>query len=182
MHPPVPLSKKKAIWGKIHKASINSLAVGNVIPRAKVKLRTIPRPAEGTRTVFELQGIFPAFKGKGETDLVCGNCEQVLVEGIGADAVIKNIVIKCPNCGNYNELPHLSFAEVKQKITTHLETALGVKDFKISYAKLEGNIWKINIEYTEKVGTFFTTKSGMFDLDAVTGEVLQFQRDSTWRF
>lgn len=152
------------------------------MPRVKVKLRIIPRPAEDTRTVLELRGMFPAFKGKGETDLVCGNCEQVLVEGIGGDAVIKNIVIKCPKCGNYIELPHLSFAEVKQKIAVHLETALEVKDFKISYAKLEGNIWKINIEYTEKLGTFSTTKSGMFDMDAVTGEVLQFQRDSTWRF
>ena len=152
------------------------------MPRTEVKLRTITKPAEGTRTVFELKGLFPAFSGKGETDFVCGICGQVLVEGIGGDAVIKNIVIKCPKCGNYNEIPYLSFAEVKQKIAAHLETALGIKDFKISYAKLEGNIWKINIEYTMKVGAFDLAKSGLFDIDAVTGEVLQFNRDSTWRF
>jgi hypothetical protein len=161
---------------------MNLLAVVTAMPQTKVKLRIIPAPAEGTRTVFELQGRIPAFKGKGETDLVCGNCGQVLVEGIGADVVIKNIVIKCPNCGNYNDIPLLSFAEVKQKIAVHLETALGIKDFKISYAKLEGNIWKINIEYTEKMGTYDLSKSGMFNLDAVTGEVLEFNRDSTWRF
>ena len=150
--------------------------------RTEVKLKTITKPAEGTRTVFEIKGLIPAFSGKGKTDLVCGNCGQVLVEGIGEDVVIKNIVIKCPKCGNYNEIPFLSFAEVKQKIATHLETALGVKDFKISYAKLEGNIWKINIEYVEKMGIYDTSKSGMFDLDAVTGEVLQFNRDSIWRY
>jgi phage FluMu protein Com len=152
------------------------------MPRIKVQLKTIPAPAEGTRTVFVVQGKFPVFKGQGNTDLVCGHCGQVLVEGMGGDAIIKNIVIKCPNCENYNEIPYLSFAEVKQKIAFHLETALGVKDFKISYAKLEGNIWKINIEYSEKLGTVDLSKSGMFDLDAVTGEVLQFKRDSTWRY
>lgn len=161
---------------------MNLLAIVMAVPRTKVQLRTIPEPSEGTRTVLELKGLFPAFKGKGETDIVCGHCGQVLIEGIGGEAVIKNIVIKCPNCGNYNEIPHLSFAEVKQKIAVHLETALGVKDFEISYAKLEGNIWKINVEYSEKVGTLDLAKSGMFDLDAVTGEVLQFKRDSTWRF
>jgi ribosomal protein S27E len=169
-------------WEKIHKILMNLLAIVTAMSQTKVKLRTIPMPAEGTRTVLELQGKFPAFKGKGDTDLVCGNCGQVLVEGMGGDAVIKNIVIKCPNCGNYNELPLLSFAEVKQKITAHLETALGIKDFRISYAKLEGNIWKINIEYTEKLGTYDLSKSGMFDLDAATGEVLEFKRDSTWRY
>jgi phage FluMu protein Com len=148
----------------------------------EVRLRIIPQPAKDTRTVLELQGSFPAFKGKGETNLVCGNCGQVLVEGIGADAVIKNIVIKCPRCAAHNELPLLSFAEVKQKIGVHLETALGVKDFKISYAKLEGNVWKVNIEYVEKSGTVDISKSGMFDIDAGTGEVLEFKKDSSWRF
>jgi phage FluMu protein Com len=152
------------------------------MPRTKVQLRIIPTPAEGTRTVFVIQGLFPAFSGKGETDFVCGHCGQVLVEGIGGDAVIKNIVIKCPKCENYNEIPHLSFAEVKQKITAHLETALGLREFEITYAKLEGKIWKINIEYKEKIGTVEIAKSGLFDLDAVTGEVLEFKRDSTWRF
>lgn len=57
------------------------------MPRPKVKLRLIAKPAEGTRTVFEIEGIHPVFKGKGEEDLVCGNCEQVLVEGISGNAV-----------------------------------------------------------------------------------------------
>jgi len=161
---------------------MNLIDFVNVMSRAKVQLKIIPAPPEDTRTVFALQGKFPAFKGQGNTDLVCGHCGQVLVEGIGADAIIKNIVIKCPNCGNYNEIPYLSFAEVKKKIALHLETALMVKDFKISYAKLEGNIWKVNIEYGEKLGTIDVSRSGMFDLDAKTGEVLQFQKDSTWRY
>jgi hypothetical protein len=42
----------------------------------KVQLKVIPAPLEGTRTVFQIQGLFPAFKGKGETDLVCGHCGQ----------------------------------------------------------------------------------------------------------
>jgi phage FluMu protein Com len=150
--------------------------------RVQIILKVIPVPVAGARTVLELQGAFPAFRGKGETDLTCGLCGQVLIEGIGGDAVIKNIVIKCPKCGNYNEIPQLSFAEVKQKIATHLETALLIKDFKITYAKLERNEWKVNVEYNDKIGTIDITKSALFSLDATTGEVIEFKRDLTWRF
>lgn len=150
--------------------------------RTLIKLSVIPEPAEGTRTVFVIQGQFPAFSGKGETDLVCGHCGQVLVEGIGADAVIKNVVVKCPKCGDYNEIPQLSFAEVKQRIAAHLETAVGIKQFEITYAKLDGKIWKVNVEYKAKIGQIEFTKSGLFDLDATTGEVLEFKRDALWRY
>lgn len=145
--------------------------------RTEVSLKVIPAPAAGTRTVLEMQGAVPAFKGTGGRDLVCGHCGQVLVEGIGSDAVIKNIVIKCPKCQKYNEIPQLSLADVKQKIVVNLETAMGVKDFKITYAKLERDTWKINIEYNEKMGNLDIAKSGMFTLDAITGEVLEFKRD-----
>lgn len=152
------------------------------MPRTKIPLKVIPVPIAGTRTVFVIQGLFPAFKGEGETDLVCGHCGHVLVEGIGSDVVIKNIVVKCPKCENYNEIPQMSFAEVRRKIAAHLETAMGLKDFKITYAKLEGNIWKVNIEYSEKIGAIDFPKSGLFSLDAVTGEVVEFKRDYTWSF
>jgi phage FluMu protein Com len=145
--------------------------------RTEISLKVIPAPTAGTRTALEMQGAFPAFRGTGGTDLVCGHCKQVLVEGIGSDAVIKNIVIKCPKCQKYNEMPQLSLSDIKQKIVVHLETALGVKDFKITYAKLEGDRWKINIEYNEKMGNLDIAKSGMFALDAITGEVLEFKRD-----
>jgi len=143
----------------------------------EIMLKVIPAPAQGTRTVLEMQGAPPALKGTGKTDLVCGHCGQVLVEGIGNDAIIKNIVIKCPKCQKYNEIPQLSLADIRQKIVVNLETALGVKDFKITYAKLEGDKWKINIEYNEKMGNLDIAKSGMFTLDAITGEVLEFKRD-----
>lgn len=158
------------------------LKIVNPMSHLRIPLRIIPAPQPDTRVVFEIKGLFPALKGQGETDLVCGDCGQVLIEGVGSDAVIKNIVIKCPKCGKYNEIPILSFAVIKQKIAFHLKTALDLEDFKITYAKLEGDIWKVNIEYDEKIGGVDFPRSGLFSLDAITGEVKEFKRDYTWRF
>jgi phage FluMu protein Com len=152
------------------------------MPRLRIPLRIIPAPQPDTRVVFEIRGLFPALKGQGETDLICGECGQVLIEGVGSDAVIKNVVLKCPNCGKYNEIPILSFAEIKKKIAFHLKTALVVEDFKITYAKLVGDIWNVNIEYYEKISGVDFPKSALFTLDAITGEVKEFKRDYTWRF
>ncbi len=67
----------------------------------RIKLKIIPKPSEGTRTVIESK-VSPAFKGEGGSDYICGNCGTVLAEKIRRGQ-IKNIVVYCPKCGQYNE-------------------------------------------------------------------------------
>ena len=72
------------------------------------KLKVIPKPKEGTRTVFvrkpNEKSFSTYFNGKGDLNLICGYCETMLCEGINAGQ-IRNIVLQCPVCNNYNEIP-----------------------------------------------------------------------------
>lgn len=67
------------------------------------KLKTIPEPKPNTRTVFIAQ-VLPIIKGVGNLNLLCGNCSAVLVKGID-EGHIRNIVVQCPICKFYNEIP-----------------------------------------------------------------------------
>ena len=73
---------------------------------AEMKLRVIPEPAEGTRAVFVAQEGFkgPFIMGVGALDCLCGSCGAVLLKKI-EEGQIKNLVLKCPMCGAYNEIP-----------------------------------------------------------------------------
>lgn len=76
--------------------------------RIRFKLRVIPEPEPGTRTVFSIGTKFEQdknkipFMGKGITDYVCGNCGRMIGRGINLNQ-IKNIVVKCPKCKSYLE-------------------------------------------------------------------------------
>ena len=35
----------------------------------------------------------------------CGNCKLILVDNVGENIGLVNIVLKCPGCQSYNELP-----------------------------------------------------------------------------
>lgn len=67
------------------------------------KLQIIPKPKLGTRTVFTGK-VLPFIKGGGDLNLLCGNCNAILVKGIN-EGQIRNIVIQCPICKFYNEIP-----------------------------------------------------------------------------
>lgn len=67
----------------------------------RIKLDIIRRPPAGTRTVIESE-VSPAFKGEGDCDYICGNCGGILAEKMRREQ-IKNIVVHCPKCGQYNE-------------------------------------------------------------------------------
>jgi len=69
----------------------------------KIKLKIIPEPSEGTRTVMKPK-VVPAFKGDGDTDYVCGQCGVVLADKM-RQGQVQNIVVRCPKCGKYNEFP-----------------------------------------------------------------------------
>ena len=69
-------------------------------------LKIIPKPKTGTRTVLLTkpgQGL-PLFSGEGNVDMVCGKCSVVLVHAI-IEGQIRNIVLQCPVCRFYNEIP-----------------------------------------------------------------------------
>jgi len=71
----------------------------------QIALTVIPEPAPNTRSLLVPQGKFPVIRGEGDMDLVCGKCGQVLVESVGKGVWLKNLVIRCPNCKSYNEVP-----------------------------------------------------------------------------
>ena len=68
----------------------------------KVLLKIIPTPPKGTRAVLIPQTP-PAIKGEGPIKMYCENCHTILVDGVYENQ-IRNIVIKCPKCGFYNEI------------------------------------------------------------------------------
>lgn len=71
----------------------------------KIFLKVIPEPDPDSRAVFDYRGegtiIFRGF----DTGLAfcCGKCHSHLAVGIQRGS-IKNIVLKCKNCGVYNEV------------------------------------------------------------------------------
>ena len=69
----------------------------------EIKLSIIPKPREGSRTVIE-SNVSPVFKGEGNVDYICGNCGAILAEKV-RQGQIRNIVVHCPKCGQYNEFP-----------------------------------------------------------------------------
>jgi hypothetical protein len=75
----------------------------------------------------------------------------------------------------------LKFVDVKRVIGEHLKTAINVANFSITFAKLEGNDWKVNVEYTEMNGLLTSwTNSAMFTIDANSGDVKLFERGRSW--
>lgn len=69
----------------------------------EIKLKVVPKPGERTRTVIESK-VSPAFRDEGDFDYVCGNCGAVIAEKV-RPGQIRNIVVHCPKCGQYNEFP-----------------------------------------------------------------------------
>jgi len=69
----------------------------------EIKLGIIPKPSEGSRTVIESK-VSPTFKGGGDVDYLCGSCGALIAEKVRRGQ-IRNIVVRCPKCGQYNEFP-----------------------------------------------------------------------------
>ena len=76
----------------------------------------------------------------------------------------------------------LSFADVKKRIGEHLKTALNIEEFSITFAKQEERVWRVNVEFKEKVGTTIMPTTAMFSIDVTTGEVKSFEKGRYWRF
>ena len=74
------------------------------------RLPIIAKPAEGTRTVLQLAAgslitVVNATANSEGTNLLCGQCEKVLVKVVKRPGKgrLSNVVLGCP-CGSYNEL------------------------------------------------------------------------------
>ena len=77
---------------------------------------------------------------------------------------------------------NLSFADMKIRIREHLKMALNIEDFSISFAKQEGDIWQVIIEFKEKTGAIELPTTALFILDVMTGEVKEFKKGYTSTF
>jgi hypothetical protein len=73
-------------------------------PRRQIKLLVVPEPAERTRTVLLQASAPPLFAGEEPEapDYVCGRCDSALIAKT-TKLWLLNIVIKCFNCGAYND-------------------------------------------------------------------------------
>lgn len=83
----------------------------------KIKLRPIPEPAEGTRSVLvadraNIEGSLENFRflrgapgDRGNVDLVCGapKCSQKLAAHLKSSVQAQNVVMQCPKCGTFND-------------------------------------------------------------------------------
>jgi hypothetical protein len=78
-----------------------------------ITLPLIPESTKNTRAVFHQppsEKPFPFFRGSGPADLLCGKCSFRLGQGIGVGQ-IKDLVLKCPKCSSYNDIPFIPALE-----------------------------------------------------------------------
>lgn len=66
------------------------------------KARIIAEPAAGTRAVLD-QNTLPVAVSSGDINILCGSCGVVLFQGMVTDS-LGGIVVKCPKCGQFNEV------------------------------------------------------------------------------
>lgn len=67
------------------------------------RLRVIPEPGEGTRTILAPDHAPLIRGGGGVIDLSCGKCGTLLAVDMASRYQASNIVFKCPSCGSFNE-------------------------------------------------------------------------------
>ncbi len=73
---------------------------------AKIRLRVIPEPEEGTRAILVKGGdeegtVYIRGEHTGRVH-VCGACDAPLMEGVSREQV-GDAVLQCPACGAFNE-------------------------------------------------------------------------------
>lgn len=77
----------------------------------------------------------------------------------------------------------LDFAQGVEKVKQHMQLAFNVKEFSITMAKQEKDqtnereVWRYNIEFE----TGGKPSKAMIEINANTGDVILFQRESQWR-
>ncbi|MCL5407813.1 MAG: hypothetical protein M1518_00400 [Candidatus Thermoplasmatota archaeon] len=77
----------------------------------------------------------------------------------------------------------LDFAQGVEKVRSHMKLAFSIDEFNITMAKFEKDqtnekeVWRYNIEYLSSG----KPSKAMIEINANTGDVILFQRESQWR-
>ena len=72
---------------------------------SKVRVKVSAAPPAGAGVVNLPDGFKgPFVTGKGDTTYVCGQCNKVLLKDV-SPGQIQNMVVRCPSCGGYAEIP-----------------------------------------------------------------------------
>ena len=69
----------------------------------KIKLEIVNESSDENPPVRESKAP-PIWRGNGDVDYICGNCEVILAEKMNPGQ-IKNLVLQCPTCGKHNKFP-----------------------------------------------------------------------------
>jgi hypothetical protein len=71
---------------------------------SNLKLKVIPKPADGSRIVVksDSENSTILFKGKAGHDLRCGECDAVLAEKVGENQFCGPVFL-CGGCDSYND-------------------------------------------------------------------------------
>lgn len=69
-----------------------------------VNLGIIDKSKVKNKVIFSTQDVNPLIKGMELENYNCGNCGFLLAENVIPNS-IKNIIIECPKCKSYNDIP-----------------------------------------------------------------------------
>lgn len=76
---------------------------------SKVRVRVSAVLPEGAGVVSLPDGFKgPFITGNGDTTYACGQCNRVLLKDVSLGQ-FQNMVIHCPSCGDYAEIPSAGF-------------------------------------------------------------------------
>ncbi len=121
----VPTEHPNLITSQLTDISTDALASGIIEPTltnveststkgAKVSvtkaidLKVVQKPEATSRSIVRGKGakVPPLFVGEGNIDYLCGRCEVVLAKNIWKLS-LSNLIVQCPACESYNEIPKL---------------------------------------------------------------------------
>jgi len=76
----------------------------------------------------------------------------------------------------------LNFEEIKKRVGEHLKNVFGVEEFKITFAKQEEEVWRVNVEFKERDGAIEMPSTAQLSVDIRTGEIKELRKGYSWGF
>ncbi|HEY1199088.1 MAG TPA: hypothetical protein VGG32_10275 [Thermoplasmata archaeon] len=70
----------------------------------KIEVATTPPEVQGRAVLMPEYTVVPVFKGKGDRHYTCAECGITLIQGLGPNQHIVNVVIRCPKCKAFNDV------------------------------------------------------------------------------